>query len=202
MIMTPIYAAVVAMLFSSSAYAQTIGAKWPTTTKVVYLHTAMPTGCDAALGRAANTWSAQGSWFIYQWDAANNLTSTRGTATTAAIVTVEDGYTTNGTALATTDVYTNGPTITQADVKINSDYLWYYGDESGGRFYCPATRSNPPSSSFDYESTVTHELGHALGFNDANNTACVMNYQQPAGLARRTPCAAEVTALRNAYGAR
>lgn len=193
---------IAAIVVCSSASAQTINARWPTTTKSVYLHTDMPTGCDSALGRAAGTWSSQGSRFTYQWDPQNNLTTTRGTATSAQIVTVEDGSTSGGTALASTDVYTSGSTITQADIRIKADYLWYYGDESGGRFWCPASRSNPPSSSFDYESTVTHELGHALGFTDVNNTGCVMHFQQPAGTVRRTPCSQEVTALRNAYGSR
>ncbi|PVE76127.1 hypothetical protein [uncultured Sphingomonas sp.] len=117
-------------------------------------------------------------------------------------MTVEDGYPTNSTALASTNLWTSGSTITQADVIVKADYLWYYGDESGGRFHCPSTRSSPPSGSFDYESTMTHELGHALGFGEANNTACVMHYSQPAGVVRRTPCSTETTALRNAYGVR
>ncbi|KEQ54980.1 MULTISPECIES: hypothetical protein [Sphingomonadaceae] len=195
-------AALAAIISSGSASAQTIGPRWPTTTKSVYLHIAMPAGCDPALGRAVSNWNAQGSRFYYQWDAANNLTTTRGTETTAQIVTVEDGYPTNSTALASTNLWTSGSTITQADVIVKADYLWYYGDESGGRFHCPSTRSSPPSGSFDYESTMTHELGHALGFGEANNTACVMHYSQPAGVVRRTPCSTETTALRNAYGVR
>lgn len=126
-------AALAAIISSGSASAQTIGPRWPTTTKSVYLHIAMPAGCDPALGRAVSNWNAQGSRFYYQWDAANNLTTTRGTETTAQIVTVEDGYPTNSTALASTNLWTSGSTITQADVIVKADYLWYYGDECVGR---------------------------------------------------------------------
>ena len=193
---------IIASMSASTAFAQSIVLRWPTTSHTVYYHTAMPLSCDNAIGRSASNWNASGSRWSYHWDKAGTLTGTRGTANSAGVITIEDGYTSNGTALGTARVYSSGSTITSVDVLINADHLWYYGDESGGRFHCPVSRSNPPSNSFDLESTVTHELGHALGFGEADNTSCVMNRYQAAGIVRRTPCSVETTAMKNAYGSR
>lgn len=184
------------------ATAQSVSVKWATTSKPVWLNADMPTGCDRPLQRAVTTWNNAASRFQYQFDPAYNITSTRWTESNDPNVTIEDGTTSTSTALMSTSRRTVGSQITDADVIVKADYLWYYNDESGGRFYCPPTASSTPSGSYDYESSMVHELGHALGFDHGGATTCIMYPTLGTGVSRRSPCSAETTAIRNAYGAR
>lgn len=180
--------------------AQTMTAKFGTTSKWIRLHTAMPAGCDSALGRAAATWNAQPVNFNWIWDPVNSLWGDRWTSGNPEYI-IEDGVTSSSTALAST-YRTGSGTITQSHTIVKGEYLWYYGGESGGLFYCPATAGTTPSTQWDYQTTMTHELGHAFGMTDGGASTCVMYGTQGKGTAgqRRALCSTEATAFRNAYG--
>lgn len=160
--------------------------------------------CDPVIERAVSTWNAQNSQFYFQFDRAASLTSTRGRLTDARIITVEDETPSEPGRPGRTFRYTSPGTTTiiEIDTIINSDYLWYNYDQSSGRFHCPYTRSSLPAGQYDYETTIAHELGHALGFDDTNNTACIMHYTQGTTSVRRTPCLTETNNMRTAYGSR
>jgi hypothetical protein len=188
------------VMASPPALSQTISARWPGTYKYVYLHLAMPTGCDLTLQRSVTSWNNQGSRFYYNFDPATNLTSDRIANVNNSNVNVEDGYPDNPAALMQTLRRSSGTSIIDADIIVKSSYLWYYSysDESGGLFHCETTA--PPTSEWDYQSAMTHELGHALGFDEANNTACVMHSSLGKGVVRRNPCSIERSAIQGTYG--
>lgn len=188
-------------LVAINVQAQTMSAKFPTNTKTVWLHTAMPTGCDSPLVRAVNTWNAQPVNFNWQFDAAANLTGSRWYSGDSRYV-IEDGTTSSASAHASTYRAATG-TIGQVHTVVKAEHLWYNNDESGGRFYCSATAGTTPSTKYDYQTTMTHELGHALGMDDGGASTCVMYGYQGMGTAgqRRSLCSTEATSFKNAYGA-
>ena len=189
-----------ALATPSTANAQAVPVKWSVLSKPVYLHTAMPAGCDEPLVRAVATWNAQTVKFKYQFDKAANLTTTRWSVSNNANVTIEDGVTSSAAALMSTSRRTTGTTIVDADITVKGEYLWYNSDESGGKFYCSATAGTTPSTKYDYQTAMAHELGHAFGMDHGGATTCIIYASLGAGVARRTPCATEVTAFRGAYG--
>lgn len=190
------------LAFPTQALGQSVSVKWSALNKPVYLHTAMPSGCDVDLERAVAAWNNTGSKFTYSFNRSTNLTSTRGTATTNAYPIIEDGVTSSSTALATTNRYTSGSTITQTDIIVKGEYLWYYSDESGGKFHCSSTGTSTPSTKYDYQTAITHELGHAFGMDHGGSTSCIMYASLGAGTMRRTACSTESSAMRTAYGVR
>ena len=188
-----------ACLSTGSAQAQTMQAKYATNSKWIRLHVDMPAGCDSALGRAAAAWNAQPVNFNWIWDPLQSLTSDRWSSGTTEYI-VQDGTPSTSTALAST--YRPGTgTITQSYTVVKAEYLWYYGGESGGLFYCPASAGTTPSTQYDYQTTMAHELGHAFGMSDGGAATCIMYAYQGKGNQRRTACSTEATAFRNAYGA-
>ena len=97
--------ALAALALPGQAIAQSVSVKWASLSKPVYLHVAMPSGCDVDLERAVAAWNATGSKFTYSFDRAANLTTTRGTATSNAYPIIEDGATSSTAALASTSRY-------------------------------------------------------------------------------------------------
>jgi hypothetical protein len=57
---------------------------------------------------------------------------------------------------------------------------------SGWNWYCGADPSQIGSSQFDFETIITHELGHALGLGHSPTTNSPMYASLPAGVTRRT----------------
>lgn len=194
--------ALIAASFSSAANAQTVSAKWATLTKPVFIHTTMPSGCDTDVGRAVTAWNNAGAKFTYTFDRATNLTTTRGTASSVAYPVIEDGTTSSSAALMTTYRYTTGSTITETDIIVKAEYLWYNSDQSGGKFHCTPTGTAAPSTKYDYQTAISHELGHAFGMDHGGSTSCIMYASLGLATMRRTACSTEATAMRTAYGTR
>jgi hypothetical protein len=85
-------------------------------------------------------------------------------------------------------------TSSDADITLNADRI-----AAGNYYYGTGT---PPTGQYDYQSLLTHELGHVAGFNhdpDSTHTNCVMRADLLPTDLKRTPCGAETTALRNKY---
>lgn len=194
--------AILAVAIPAQVNAQTVSVKWDALTKPVYLHIAMPAGCDLDVGRAVSAWNNAGAKFVYTFDRATNLTTTRGTASTVAYPVIEDGATSSSAALMSTARYTVGSTITQTDIVVKAEYLWYNSDEGGGKFHCSSTGAAAPSTKYDFQSAITHELGHAFGFGHGGTTACIMYASLGLGTMRRTACSTEAAAMKSAYGTR
>lgn len=194
--------ALVLLSATAPAKAQTVSVKWALLNRPVYLHTAMPSGCDTEVGRAVTAWNSAGSKFTYQFDRAANLTTTRGTASSVAYPVIEDGATSSTTALMTTNRYTTGSTITEADIIVKAEYLWFNNDQSGGKFHCSPTAAAAPATKYDFQTAITHELGHALGVDHGGATSCIMYASLGLGTMRRSACSTEAAALKSAYGTR
>lgn len=192
----------IAVSLASSSGAQTVGVKWSVLSKPVYIHTAMPSGCDTDVGRAVSAWNNAGAKFTYTFDRATNLTTTRGTAGSVSYPVIEDGTTSSSAALMSTSRYTVGSTITETDIVVKAEYLWYNNDQSGGKFHCSPTGSAAPSTKYDYQTAIAHELGHAFGMDHGGTTSCIMYSSLGLGTMRRTACSTEVSAMRAAYGTR
>jgi hypothetical protein len=62
----------------------------------------------------------------------------------------------------------------------------------GWNWYAGADASQIGPGQYDFQTTVTHELGHALGLGGSDDPTSPMNETLPAGIARRTMTAADL----------
>lgn len=189
----------------SQVHAQTqppMPVKWGATSVPVAIHDQMPVVCDQDTTNAATKWNNVYANFIFT-DTGNLFYSARvayGRDPTRVNIEDSDVRANNPYALMQTNRYTSGSTITDADIYVQYDWLYYAGDPSGTNgFYC----GDYSASKTDYESTIMHELGHVLGFSDRTDTIeCVMKGSIAPGTLRTAPCQDESTKLRSAYGTR
>ena len=65
---------------------------------------------------------------------------------------------------------------------VSSSYTWNY------------TIGNPTSAQWDFESVITHELGHGVGLDHINNPTEVMFWSLPNGVTRRVLSPDEIEA--------
>jgi hypothetical protein len=166
-------------------------------------------GCTFASLGASNSWNAVNAGFVILADLFYTFPRVQDQTQTFnyQYITVEDAPTLSSpTALMETRVLTTGGggTIVNADVfVIRSRLDPAYSDDGG--FYC-LTSSNIPEEQFDFESTMLHEFGHALGFHLTSeyydDASCAMYYGLASGQSRRILCAAEKQEFLDAYGSR
>jgi hypothetical protein len=71
----------------------------------------------------------------------------------------------------------------------------------GWSWYDGADPSQIGANQYDFQTVVTHELGHALGLGGSNDPGSPMNEVLPAGVVRRTPGVADLNILEPAEGA-
>ncbi|WCE05855.1 hypothetical protein [Pseudoxanthomonas sp. JBR18] len=165
-------------------------------------------GCAFASLGASNSWNAVNASFaiaadlFYTYPRVQDQTQ----AFNYQYITVEDAPNLpSPTALMKTRILRDpgGGTIINADIFVISSRLDpAYADDGG--FYC-LTSSNVPGDQFDFESSMLHEFGHALGFQVTaeyyGDVNCAMYYGLAAGQARRTLCNTEKQEFLDAYGA-
>ena len=183
---------------SGAAVAQVMPYRMTTNQVTYQINYNAPYQGDAATRTAAATWTNLGSRFqlvdggFTSVDEANQYASSDvpgvQISTRPASFYPNDPYWHALTwwTLATTT------TASDADITLNADRI-----AAGAYYYGTGT---PPSNQYDYQSVLTHEFGHVAGFqHDPNSTTCVMRPKQLVAELKRTPCAAEATALRNKY---
>ncbi|MGH8073137.1 MAG: hypothetical protein ACREO4_03570 [Lysobacter sp.] len=196
---------------AASAATPDIPYRWPPSvgTKPVYIHSAMPALCDRGVLYALDTWNQAGARFAFTWPS-NPITPYRhteqGTTQDRASITVEDGPMPSEHPYAQAATYKTLGTdgyIVDADIIVNRNYL-FYGSNNTGAFYCAADRTSPPpSTKYDYQTVMAHELGHVIGFDEYYDDArCVTYAYLDYGDARRSLCTAEYLAFRSRYGVR
>ena len=71
------------------------------------------------------------------------------------------------------------------DITLISGWNWYFG----------STSSAIASSQYDFQSVVTHELGHALGLGENSDSASAMDLYLNPGLTRRKLTATDLSAI-------
>src|SRR6185295_13287015 len=72
---------------------------------------------------------------------------------------------------------------------------------SGWNYYLGANTGGVGSSQFDFQTVVTHELGHALGLGHSSDSASVMFASLKTGTAKRNLTAADLRVLEKESGA-
>lgn len=205
--------AVGALLFTGTAFSgpPDIYYRWGVGvgTKPVRVYYGLPAECDNPVLRGLNEWNDVGAAFAFGWPSPY-LTNTRESAlpdsSDEASVQVEDGILADSTALMETRTTRRDGYIVDSDIFVNRNYV-FYGPGPAGEFHCTAANTIPPPDLYDYESAVTHELGHALGFQVGQpefqgDRTCVMYAYLQRGELNRTICAAEYNEMRSVYGVR
>lgn len=178
-------------------------------TKPVYVYYVLPPACDNDVLYGLNKWNAAGARFAFTWPS-SPVTEYRnnelGIAEDMARITVEDGVmpsdSPNAQAATSLSVGSDGY-LKDADIFINENYL-FWGTNDTGDFFCTGNGTAlPPSNKYDYLTVITHELGHAIGFQEyPEESRCIMYPTLAYGQYRRNLCNAEYAAFRNVYGVR
>lgn len=174
--------------------------KLSSNTRPLWVHFDMPSGCDPYVTASVNAWNGAGSRFRYSYSQSNSLTVDYDNLANSSRTTIQPGAT---DAIMTTRIRSSGGTLIDSDV-IASEARLFYGTtsstrESGGQFHCSVSLT-VPSDKFDFQTSMIHELGHALGLDHTYNRACSMYLYQAFSEVRRTLCADEKTAIRGIYG--
>jgi hypothetical protein len=79
-------------------------------------------------------------------------------------------------------VYVSDPATGSGEITLVQGWSSYTGTDAGG----------VPAGQYDFQTIVTHELGHALGLGHNPNTASVMYYDLADGTSRRTVTVADL----------
>ncbi|HEV3443037.1 MAG TPA: Ig-like domain repeat protein, partial [Gemmataceae bacterium] len=142
----------------------------------LYVYVSDPAGYFTAneLNRiqdAINTWNSLLAPY--------SVTISEVTDSSLANVTIDDG-TSSGAGSAADGVL--GCYSSTGEITILQGWNWYDG----------ADATQIGSNQYDFETVMTHELGHALGLGGSNGTNSPMNEILAAGVARRTPTAADL----------
>jgi hypothetical protein len=216
-----------ALLLMPSAMAQSLSSAWtvvsPSQMRPIKINTAVTSNCQAATNNAAAAWNGTRATIVLQTPTTTStripaLTSSSAgssASTEAGVINIQDEpSTTFGSAIMRTAVLTSttSQNILDANIYVRADYL-YYATTAGrasstyttGKGYdCPSPASNAPRSNhFDYQTAMTHELGHALGFAESTSgSSCPMFQTLGVGQSKRTICASEKDALVFIYGTR
>lgn len=195
-------AALAGSLIAASAATAQVPApyKLSSNTRALLLHFDMPAGCDPYVTASVNAWNGAGSRFRYSFSQSNSLTGDFDNLTNSSRTTIQPGVT---DAIMSTRRRTSGNTLLDSDVIVSEARLFCGTTsstrQSGGQFHCSVS-STVASDKLDFQTAMTHELGHALGLDHTYDRACSMYLYQTFAEVRRTLCADERTAIRGVYG--
>ena len=183
--------------------------KYNMTSRPVIIYSGLPAACDDPVGRAASTWNAAGANFVFTDAGVRWSQSAYNDGTGINIISaVLDGYGANVTTATTIYSMASATIIADSDVKVNNDLIYYPQTTDVKRpydFWCNEIIQGPIGSMADYESTILHELGHAVGFGhrtDGTTGPCVMAAAMARGTLKRSLCTDEAQKLRSVYGVR
>lgn len=183
----------------------------------VKMYQYFPDKCRPALARAVATYNAAGSKLVYSHTSTVTTTLNLEGSQNNSDLIVSYGTTANPDALAeappkyssrsTSTSYGPGFLVTDTDVVVNSNQIFYQPSDtnSAGVFFCPATSGqSTPSSKFDFEAVILHEITHGAGLAHFSSTSCTMYFEAAWGVPgqRRSYCTDERTVLRSLYGTR
>lgn len=184
-------------------------AKYNMTSRPVIIYSGLPASCDDPVGRAAATWNNAGANFVFTDAGIRWSQSAYNDGTGINIISaVLDGYGANVTTASTIYTMASSTIIADSDVKVNNDLIYYPQTTDTKKpydFLCNEIIQGSIGSMADYESTILHELGHAVGFGhrtDGTTGPCVMAAAQARGTMKRALCADEAQKLRTVYGTR
>lgn len=188
-----IFAVIISASVSLPVSAQTMLAKWRTSSRQLVLHVEMDPICDNDTARAVSVWNSLNGSFKWQFDKRSSLVVQRAAGDPEARTTVEIGATSSSTAAASTNVtyWEDGFRMLDADIAFNSNFYYFQNGDSP-RMFCSVNGSPVHYAKYDYQSLLIHEVGHSVGFReDYNNPLCAMYYTITYGVSRRTLCTGE-----------
>lgn len=213
-----------ALMTPVTTMAQSLSSNWPLMSPYralpVKVHTSVTSNCASATNNAAAAWNGTNSTVILQTP---STTSTRipaltagasSSATEPGVINVQDESSNFGSAIMRTVVATqaNGTTIVDANIYIRNDYLYYAttaGRQSttytiGKGYDCPSPASTLARvNHYDYQTAITHEFGHAVGFADSTSAStCPMFQTLGVGQNKRSICSSEKMAIIAIYGSK
>ena len=195
-----------AVLCAGTAAAQDTGqpavrGRWHLSTvpepRPVWIHWNLPSVCDDPTFASLDAWNAAGSKLQFGFV---DFTGTRIAQEDNSNINIEDGprdSVTLASTFWTVNEYTAIPTITDADIIVNTDKL-FYGTDQTGAFYCGAPNTLN-STNYDYRSVIFHEFGHVGGFRHGTNASCIMFESLSKGQRKHGLCSGESTLWRDLY---
>lgn len=185
-----------------------IQAKQQSPTQAYQISVYAPGDCDDEIRSAAGTWTAAGSRFSledFSYDDSNYVTAGAktgiqivfNTRAEMGIYGADNGVTfypssSVGSWRRPDGVYV--PVVNDADIVINRD-KW-----AAGTIECSSTVYAASAQKYDLTRTMAHELGHAVGLNHNQMTACA-TYRQGQYTPFSSLCNEEEQAAITMYGA-
>lgn len=190
--------------FAELAHAEnpTITREWQVSSIGVGFDNTISINCASPTVGATNSWNAVGADFYFQLDTFNRhpKVSLQADAFNKKNITIQRSEIIQGPNDIMTTTLPPDPAgvgnIVNADTHVNTSLL------DQGVFFC-SVGEIVPADKIDWESTVLHELGHAIGFiQDVNEPTCAMHYSMAHGQKKRVLCAAEKQEYITVYGKR
>lgn len=174
-----------AQMTAATAQNNYIIGKQESTSRKLWIHTSVPSGCRYAITNAGATWTAASpnvrhvwsgyaSYYSYNWNADPAVQISQPTASNTADNQTEVGWMYNANALAESYTLTRNASSTpplwrDGDVIVNNQKL--------NIMYC--NTGIPPAGQYDFESIILHEFGHnwGLGHDLGDTTGATVMYQ-------------------------
>ncbi|MFI5455458.1 MAG: MBG domain-containing protein, partial [Isosphaerales bacterium] len=122
---------------------------------------------------------------INAWDALlvpYNVTISEVSDPTLANLVIDDGTTSASGDMSNDVLGCYNPTVSPTEITLIQGWNWYAG----------ADATQIGSDQYDFQTTVSHELGHALGLGGSDSLTSPMNETLPTGTARRVMTIADL----------
>ncbi len=145
--------------------------RWAGSSQHVVIQNNMPAACDAPLMSAIGTVNGVGAiWeFIHS---STDFSTSYDTQIDTGLTQIEDGVLPSDVPAQTVLKYSDSTetTIIGTATRINRNEL-FYGPDNSGDFSCTGPLG---LAQLDYQSIITHELGHVIGLNHVSDPSEVM----------------------------
>lgn len=190
-----------ALLWSHGASAQppTIANRWNVGSIYVGYHSSASACIYEAIG-ATNMWNAVGADFYFQAEttAYYSRVSQQTQSFDRKTITIEDADdVTLGAGAEARTLRTLDGTIVNSDIYLDRKRM--NGTAGISQIACTSAPTIP-ANQIDGQTTISHELGHSLGFVHGAYTSCLMFYDLYAGEVKRTLCPDEKQEFIKVYG--
>lgn len=184
----------------------TITPKWAVPTIGLGTERSIPVSCDPASIAASDTWNSVGANFFFVFNSASYHAriASQPLDFNRSNITIEDGVMVNANAImeANTELFSSGD-IANVDIIVDRLRINTTTPDPGSSLLSCSSSSTVPSNMVDWETTLLHELGHAVGFaHTKTERTCSMFEGIARGENRRALCELEKQEYIRKYNAR